>query len=88
MDMKAPDNSQSLFETTPSYGHLDLGTEVMKELKLPKPGQKVTVQITGTVKSVEESKPEGVKGMFGNVELDITSVRFTEASNFTELLDE
>lgn len=88
MDFKGPDKVQSLFETTPSYARLDLGTEVMKDVKMPKPGQKVTVQITGTVKAVEESKPEGVKGMFGNVDLDITSVKFVQASNFTELLDE
>lgn len=60
----------------------------MKSTALPKPGQKVTVKVTGVVKSVEQSKPEGVGGMLGEIELDVTEVAFSQFSDFSALLDD
>lgn len=60
----------------------------MKSTALPKPGQKVTVKVTGVVKSVEQSKPEGVGGTLGEVELDVTEVAFSQTSDFSALLDD
>ena len=75
-------------EAEKSCGHFSFGTDVMNGVKLPKAGDKVTMQVTGTVKSVEESQPEDTKGTVGEVELDIASVKFSETNAFTELAED
>lgn len=90
MDMNEVEmpEASSQFDTAMSSACLHLGTGLMKSTALPEPGQKVTIKLTGTVKSVEQSKPEGVGGMLGELEFDVTEVSFSQLSDFSALLDD